>query len=189
MSMRSRTLVLTAAAAITANFVCLAPVEAGAVGIGPPVAQATSSNTTDPNNQWTSTLISALPNSSGALPASPATGPISIAAGGCPWVANGLAQQGYTATNNWTVNYYPTATVGAGGPTVALTAVYYGAWTAPFPQVNLPSGGYYKAKGNSTDAGGATWEAQNNLTNSAGYGYLQGILTNDPLNANVVASA
>ncbi|HMD55148.1 MAG TPA: PEP-CTERM sorting domain-containing protein [Phycisphaerae bacterium] len=184
MSMRSRTLVLTAAAAITANFICLAPVEAGAIGIGPPVAQPTSSNTTDPNNQWTSTLIAALPNNMGVLSASPATGPISVAAGGCPWVTNGLAQAGFTKANNWTITYLPLSAK-------ALTAVYYGAWTAPFPGVNLPSGGYYNPIGTGKDYGGTTFQAQNNLgaAGSAGYGYIQAILTNDPLNANVVATA
>ncbi|HTV49272.1 MAG TPA: PEP-CTERM sorting domain-containing protein [Phycisphaerae bacterium] len=184
MSMRSRTLLLSAAGAIAASFACLAPVQAGAVGAGPPVAQATSTNNTDPNNTWTSTLIAAVPNNMGVLPSPTATGPISIAAGGCPWVVNGLASAGFTAANNWTINYLPMSAK-------ALTAVYYGAWTAPFPKVNLPDGGYYKAIGSDPDAGGATFEAQNNLgaAGSAAYGYIQAILTNDPLNANVVATA
>jgi len=166
--------------ALFASFVYMTPTEAafnGApVGAG---STGTASNNTDPNNKWTSTLIpnpAISPPAAGGLPDG----------GYCPWVSNGLAQQGFTKANNWTINYQALPSGGY------LALSYYSAWVAPWPKVTMSGGYSYGAIGSSTDAGGATIQTKytpagmdpGSAGNPVNYGYIQGIYTNAPLGTN-----
>jgi hypothetical protein len=149
-----------------AFLVCVS--QAQAAFDGSPVSGPGSASDSLPNNVWTSTLI---PN--------PAINQAS-----CPWIANGLAAQGFVASNGWTINY---KTLSGG-----LSLESYYAWVTDQPTNTIHSVAF---GGNSH---GADWGgADIRLLYTPGVGdptgssvhWIQAILTDSALNAGAITNA